>query len=112
MSRWNSQCNGQSYRETERNCGKESEFYDPSARTSVQEFVTAFMNGETPVEVGFRGIVEDIPQPVNIYPDICVCGYDKYSAETGGEVTASPSDGAATSVSASASPDKSADTPS
>lgn len=101
MSRWNSQCNGKCFRETEHNCCQESEFYDPSARTSVQEFVQAFMQGETPMEVGFRGITEDIPQPVSIYPDICTCGWNKYSAETGDEVTASSSDGAATSDSAS-----------
>lgn len=73
--RFSTQYDGVCSRKQEHNCCRESEFYDPSVRTSVQEFVTAYMHGESPVEVGFRGIVEDVPQPVAIYPDICSCGF-------------------------------------
>lgn len=81
--RYAMQNDGVNARKRECNCCKESEFYDPSVRTSVQEFVEAFMHGETPVEVGFRGIVDDVPQPVCIYPDVCHCGNlsGKYSIE-------------------------------
>lgn len=93
-NRWNTQCNGVCHRVTEHNCGKESEFYDPSVRTSVQDFVKAFMQGETPVEVGFRGIVDDIPTPVSIYPDLCQCGNTggKYSFDEATELASAASE--------------------
>lgn len=69
--RWNMQFDDKCHRVVEDNDLIESEYYVGDARTSIEDFVNEFMvNGTTPIERQFVGLVDDVPQPVIIYPSV------------------------------------------
>lgn len=69
--RWNMQFDGGNHRVVEANDLIESEYYVGDERTSIEDFVNEFMtNGTTPIERQFFGLVNDVPEPVTIYPSV------------------------------------------